>query len=196
MGLKLVKTETSGRIPIIIKGIEVATGGFKLVTTGLPADQLVSVGTPISCNEETRQAIVLKSAVLASNVTDTAIEYPVKKGHFLVVGEYLGASEDGAAYTITQIDSTNAEYDIITLETTLGVAMSEGEILFKSSAVGASSAKLHAIPTGLLWETVKIEDNVTVSSLIRGTVYAKRIANGVHSAVRKALPLIVFSESY
>lgn len=196
MGLKLVKTETSGRIPIIIKGIEVATGGFKLVTTGLPADQLVPVGTPISCNEETRQAVVLKSAVLASNVTDTAVEYPVKKGQFLVVGEYLGASEDGAAYTITQIDSTNAEYDIITLETTLGVAMSEGEILFKSSGVGASSAKLHAVPTGLLWETVKIEDNVTVSSLIRGTVYAKRIANGVHSAVRKALPLIVFSESY
>jgi len=196
MGLKLVKTETSGRIPIIIKGIEVATGGFKLVTTGLPADQLVPVGTPISCNEETRQAVVLKSAVLASNVTDTAVEYPVKKGHFLVVGEYLGASEDGAAYTITQIDSTNAEYDMITLETTLGVAMSEGEILFKSLAVGGSSAKLHAVPTGLLWETVKIEDNVTVSSLIRGTVYAKRIANGVHSAVRKALPLIVFSESY
>jgi len=196
MGLKLVKTETSGRIPVIIKGLEVATGGFKLVTTGLPANQLVPVGTPISCNEETRQAVVLKSAVLASNVTDVAVEYPVKKGHFFIVGEHTGAVEGGTAYTITAIDTTNAEYDIITLGTTLGVAMSEGEILFKSTAAGPTAAELHAVPTGLLWETVKIEDNVSLSSLIRGTVYAKRIANGVHSAVRKALPLIVFSESY
>jgi len=196
MGLKLVKTETSGRIPVIIKGLEVATGGFKLVTTGLPANQLVPVGTPISCNEETREAVVLKSAVLASNVTLSDVEYPVKKGHFLVVGEHLGAVEGGAAYTITGIDTSNAGYDVVTLGTTLGVALSAGDVLFKSSETGASAAELHVVPNGLLWEDVKIEDNVSLSSLIRGTVYAKRIANGVHSAVRKALPLIVFSESY
>ena len=196
MGLKLVKTETSGRIPVIIKGIEVATGGFKLVTTGLPANQLVPVGTPISCNEETRQAVVLKSAILASNVADDAVEYPVKKGHFLVVGEYLGASEGGAAYAITEIDTSNAAYDVVTVGTTLGVALSAGAVLFKSSATGATAAALHVAPTGLLWEDVKIEDNTSLSSLIRGTVYAKRIANGAHEAVRKALPLIVFSESY
>lgn len=196
MGLKLVKTETSGRIPVIIKGLEVATGGFKLVTTGLPANQLVPVGTPISCNEETREAVVLKSAVLASNVTLSDVDYPVKKGHFLVVGEHLGAVEGGAAYTITGIDTSNAGYDVVTLGTTLGVALSAGDVLFKSSETGASAAELHVVPNGLLWEDVKIEDNVSLSSLIRGTVYAKRIANGVHSAVRKALPLIVFSESY
>ena len=196
MGLKLVKTETSGRIPVIIKGLEVATGGFKLVTTGLPANQLVPVGTPISCNEETREAVVLKSAVLASNVTLSDVEYPVKKGHFLVVGEHIGAVEGGAAYTITDIDTSNAGYDVVTIGTTLGVALSTGDVLFKSSAAGATAAELHVVPNGLLWEVVKIEDNVSLSSLIRGTVYAKRIANGVHTAVRKALPLIVFSESY
>lgn len=181
---------------MIIKGLEVATGGFKLVTTGLPANQLVSVGTPISCNEETREAVVLKSAILASNVTDADVDYPVKKGHFLVVGEHIGAVEGGAAYTITGIDTSNAEYDVVTLGTTLGVALSAGDVVFKSSANGANAAALHVTPNGLLWEDVRIEDNVSLSSLIRGTVYAKRIANGVHTAVRKALPLIVFSESY
>lgn len=305
MGLKLVKTESSGGIPVFLKEFEVATGGFKLETTGLPADEIVPVGNPMYGDEETRKATVLKTAVLyeasiaadvaasgkvtiggveytisaaaddaddangivikfvegtegvawdgneltvtlttdsksytnasiqalirtaTSNCPDgftvasvtvagtgtsdlsTAVlnasvtlaggseaqDYKVKKGHFLVVGEYVGATVGGAAYAISAIDTSNADYDIITLATTLG-ALDAGTVLFKSSATGATNAALHVTPNGLLLDYVKIEDNVSCSLVIRGTVYKKRVANGIHSAVQTALPNIIFNNSY
>lgn len=196
MGLVLKKTETSGRIPVFLREEEVAISGFRLDTTGLPADELVPVGTPISCDEVTRLAKVLKTAVLTENAADDATAYKVKKGHFMLVGENFGAVVGGAAYAITGIDTSNAAYDVITVGTTLGVALNAGDVCFKSSATGAAAAALHVTPTGLLLDDAKIEANVSVASVLRGTVYARRMANGLHAAVKAALPLIIFSDSY
>lgn len=196
MGLKLTKEVGVDQIPIFQKEFEVAQSGFKLVTTGLPEGDLVTPGTPVGFDEETREATILKTAVVHANAGDTATTIQVRKGQFLQVGEDVGYEIGGAAYSITDIDTSNADYDVITVETTLGVALSAGDILFKSSANGASAAALHVTPKGLLFDVVKIEDNVTIGVVLRGTVYKKRIANGIHSAVETALPLIVFSESY
>ena len=196
MGLKLVKESGVDQIPIFQKEFEVAQGGFKLDTTGLPAGEIVTPGTPMSANEETRVAKVLKSAVLYDAATDTATDYPVEKGHFFEVGDIVGYSVGGAAYAITEIDTTNEDYDVITVGTTLGVALSAGDVLFESSAEGADAGALNVTPKGLLFDNVKIEDNVSCAIVLRGTVYKKRIANGIPDAVKDALPLIVFSESY
>ena len=196
MGLKLKKVESVGRIPVFQKEFEVSQGGFKLDTAGLPADQLVTPGTPVYFDEVTRKVTVLKTAVVHENAANNATTIKVKKGHFLVTGEDVGQVIGGAAYDITNVDTSNADYDEITISTTLGIALSAGDVLFKSSASGANVAALHVAPKGLLFDNVKIEDNVTCAVVLRGTIYARRIANGVHPAVETALPLIVFSQSY
>ena len=196
MGLKLTKEVGVDQIPIFQKEFEVAQSGFKLVTTGLPEGEIVTPGTPVGFDEETREGTVLKTAVVYENATDTATAIKVKKGHFLQVGENVAFSVGGAAYSISAIDTSNADYDELTIGTTLGVALTSGDVLFKSSASGASAAALHITPKGLLFDNVKIEDNVSLAVVLRGTVYKKRIANGIPADVEAELPLIVFSESY
>ncbi len=196
MGLTLKKEVSSGRIPVFQKEFEVAQSGYNLDISDLPVDEIVPVGTPISCSDVTRKATVLKSAVLLENEADNETEYKVLKGHFLKVGEDVGAVIGGAAYAITAIDTSNSGYDVVTLGTTLGVALNAGDVLVKSSANGANACALHVVPTGLILDDAKIQENVSCASVLRGTVYARRIANGVHSAVKTALNLIVFSDSY
>jgi hypothetical protein len=196
MGLKLVKEAGVDQIPIFQKEFEVAQGGFLLDTTELPSGELVTPGTPVGFDEETRKVNVLKTAVLYEDATDEATTYKVNKGHFFAVDENLAASVGDAAYAISAIDTSNDNYDLVTLETALGVVLSVGDVLFKSSANGASAGALDVTPKGLLFDNVKVEDNVTCGVVLRGTVYKKRVANGIHSEVEDALPLIIFSESY
>ncbi|MFB9120984.1 hypothetical protein ACFFUE_07255 [Bergeyella porcorum] len=61
--------------------------------------------------------------------------------------------------------------------------------LAKKANVDGSDAK------GLLYRDVVIGDNVPVAIVTRGTVYDKRI-DAVPTAVKKALPLIIFDDSF
>jgi len=295
MGLKLVRELGVDQIPIFQKEFEVAQGGFKLDITNLPADEIVTPGTPMGVDEETRIAEVLKTAKLYENflfadvaaelvvmiesveftitakasdadkangiifgntltvtlITDddssydaaglqalirgATVECPadftvaevtvtgtgtpdlgnvelneeeefsggkeaadlkVEKGHFFKVGEYVGAVVDGDATEISAIDDSNEDYDLLKLDGDLGVAVSAGDAVFQSSAKGGSAAALNVTPKGLLFDNVKIEDNVSCAVVLRGTVYKKRVANGIPDDVVDVLPLIVFSESY
>lgn len=195
MGLTLKKETTNYGKVVFQEVLENAMGGFILDTTGLPADKLVLQGTPVKFDESTRVAQILICAEIYENADAAAVDYKVKKGHFFSVGNYLAAAVGGAAYAITAINTTNADYDTLTVGTTLG-ALSTGDIVFKSSATGAAAAALAVTPKGLLYQDTKVETNSPCAVVLRGTVYARRVANGLHSAVRTALPLIIFSESY
>lgn len=48
---------------------------------------------------------------------------------------------------------------------------------------------------GLLYTDVKIQDNAPVDVVLRGTVYSRRVTPEIDDAHKKALPLIIFSES-
>lgn len=48
---------------------------------------------------------------------------------------------------------------------------------------------------GLLYTDVVIEANAPIDVVLRGTVYARRVTAGIDPVHRKALPLIIFSES-
>lgn len=48
---------------------------------------------------------------------------------------------------------------------------------------------------GLLYTDLKIEANTPVDVVLRGTVYARRVTPAINTAHKKALPLIIFSES-
>jgi hypothetical protein len=198
MSLQPVKTTAAGDITVWQNVFETALGGFTLDTTGLTtlaAGSVLKAGLPFGFDESTRKARCIKVATLYANATNSATTYQVLKGHNAIVGEYFGYTVGGAAYAITAIDISNAGYDILTVGTTLGVAITAGNALFQSSATGASAAALIVTPKGLLYDETDPAANATLSVVIRGTVYHRRIPT-VPASIKTALSSIQFSEAY
>lgn len=194
MGLHL-KTDSaqSGKV-IWQKVLETVRGGFTLDTSGLTIGATIPAGTPVEYNEQTRKAKVLKTARVVTTTGASPTQYQVEKGHDLKVGNYLGNKTTGsAAYAITAIDTSNANYDVVTVGTTIGAA-SEGDALYVSTATGASASALGITPNGLLYDDVEVSKDATISVVVRGTVYARRIA--APTAVRANMPQIIFSTSF
>lgn len=168
---------------------ELAQGGFTLDDSAFAAGAVVLAGTPIGFDESTRIAKVAKLAVASAAATNTDVTYQVKKGHNVKVGSSIksGAS---AAKAVTEIDTTNANYDVIKVGTTLGVAVAIGDAIFIDDS-GYSGVK------GLLYADVEIDSNGIASAavLISGTVYDRRISP-IPSTIKAKMPLITFSQSY
>ena len=198
-GLGFTKQTVVGGKVIWQRDYETAQGGFALDNDKLIAGGIVPAGSVFGYDESTRKATLLKVAQLHANAADDATTYQVKKGHHFKVGDKIGAVIGGKAYAITAIDTTtNATHDVITVGTTLGVALTaaDGVVLFESSATGATACALAVTPKGLLYQDVdKVEANVTVAVIIRGTVYERRIPL-VPTAVKAYIPNIIFSQSY
>jgi hypothetical protein len=195
MGLQPVKTTVSSGVPVWQKVLEVAQGGFILDNSVLTDGDTVKAGTPIGINESTRKAKVVKTAQLHANALNSDTDYQVEKGHHFKVGDKVGKTEGGAAYAITAIDTSNADYDVITVGTTLGVALTAGDVLFESSASGGSAAAVAVTPNGLLYDDVDVADGASLSVVLRGTVYDRRIP-AAGSVVKAKIPQIIFSQSY
>lgn len=198
MSLQLKRDVAAGDIRVWQNVFETASGGFTLDTTGLttlPAGSVLKAGLPVGLNEATRKARVIKLAVLQANAANNATTYPVLKGHNFIVGEFMAYTVGGASYAISAIDTSNADYDVITLGTTLGVALTAGQSLFQSAASGANAGAYIVAPRGLIYEDTAPLANETLSAVIRGTVYARRIPT-TPTHIRALLFGIQFSESY
>ncbi|RPE05549.1 hypothetical protein EGT74_24510 [Chitinophaga lutea] len=196
MGVGFKRTLTTGDIPVFQgdgKDIQLAQGGFLLDITGLPASSVIKAGTPMSFDESTRIAKVIITGVVYENAGAAATSYKVEKGHSFKVGDNFGAVVGDDAYPITVIDTSNAAYDMITVGTTIG-AVAAGALVFKSSATGANAAAFAFPPKGLLFAETTVESGESVSVVIRGTVYARRVPYSADLAA--ALPLIIYSQSF
>lgn len=195
------RTYAGNSIPVfqLDKAFKVAQGGFVLNKTGLAVGTVIPRGTPLVFNEATRQAIVMSVAAFYANATNTATSYQIAKGSRLKVGDYLAVAPGGAAYAITAIDTTSSTlYDTVTVGTTLGVAVTAGQFAFASTATGATAAAFPAI-NGLLYEETVIIDAAfqqSVSVVLRGTVYARRVPYSTALAALPGLVHIIYSQSY
>jgi hypothetical protein len=174
------------------KDIQLAQGGFVLSTTGLPADTVIPAGTPLVISEANRTASILDYGIAQANAGGTATAYPVLKGHTLKVGDYLASGAvGGKAYAITAIDTSNSAYDTVTVGTTIG-AVTAGDLLYASTATGATASALPAI-NALLYADTLANSGESVSAVIRGTVYARRVA--YNAAIAALLDDIIYSQS-
>lgn len=198
MSLVIKRDVAAGDVRVWQNVFETASGGFTLDTTGLTtlaAGAVLKAGLPVGFDEATRKARVIKLAVLFENEADNETAYKVLKGHNLITGEFLSAAVGGASYAISGINTSNADYDVVTLGTTLGVTLTAGTPLFQSAASGATAGAYIVAPRGLLYEDTTPAANESLSVVIRGTVYARRIPT-VPAAIRTLIPNIIFSESY
>jgi len=187
--LNVSKTTISTGTPVYQKVIELAQGGFTLNDSAFAAGESIPAGAAIGFDESTRIAKVAKMAVVYENAANNVTVYKVKKGHLLKVGQNVKTGA-GTAYAITAIDKTNANYDTITVGTTLGIAVVVGDAIFVSDA-GYSGVK------GLLYQDAEVDANgiASVSVVLRGTVYDRRITP-VATSVKTTLSQIIFSQSY
>ncbi|RNL50775.1 hypothetical protein [Pedobacter jejuensis] len=174
------------------KDIQLVQGGFGLDITGLVVGSYIPKGTPMIYDEATRLAKPLAVAEIYENAAANATTYKIKKGSRLLVGSNFSAVPGGAAYPITAINTTNSGYDSVTVGTTIG-ALNANDFVYGSSATGANSGSFGGV-NGLLYDDVKVESGKSVSIVIRGTVYARRVPYSAGLAA--ALPdTIIYSQS-
>ncbi len=195
MSYKLESTQISGGKHVFYRVDETAIGGFGLDIANLVAGVLVPAGTIMGFDEDTRTATPLKTAKMQASATDAATTYKVEKGHLFEVGDNIGKTIGGKAYTISEIDTSNADYDVLTVGTTLGVTLVAGDVLIQSGVSGASACAYAVEPKGLLHNDVKAEESVDVGVVLRGTVFERRIAP-ITDGIKAKMPLILFTKSY
>lgn len=197
-GMGITRTPTKSGIPVYqgtAKDIQLLQGGCLLNTTGLTAGNIIPAGTPVVYDEVTRVASILHNARAQANAGASAVNYPVEKGHSLAVGDYLASGAvGGKAYPITAIDTSNASFDTITVGTTIG-AVTAGDLLFASTATGATASALPAI-NGLTYDEVIVSSNISLSVVIRGTVYARRVPWSAAIEALSGLKQFIYSKSY
>ncbi len=198
MSLAPTRTTGTNSIPVwqgLDKDIQLLQGGVLLTTTGILADTVIPAGTPVVVNEATRTATFLGTAVAQATAGGAATDYLVLKGHTLKVGDYLASgSAGGKAYAITGIVTTNASYDTVTVGTTIG-AVTAGDLLYASTATGATASAYPAI-TGLVYADTVVGvagQAQEISVVIRGTVYARRVP--YNTTIAAALTRIIYSQS-
>jgi len=195
MGLGYKRTSTTGDVPVFQghgEDLQVAQGGFKLDVTGLAAGAIIKAGTPMQFDEATRVAKPLTTGRVVENAASNAVNYKIAKGSRLKTGDYFAAKKGDKAYAITAISTDNADYDVVTVGTSIG-ALTAGDMVFASTATGASNAAFGAV-NGLNYRDQAVADGESVSVVIRGTVYARRVPYS--SDLEAALPKIIYSQSY
>lgn len=107
MGLVFGKTDYKGSFPVFWRGeAKVLPGDFKL-TDDLPEGTVIKKGTPIKLDFANMQATLCKAIKVVAGGDTTNVR--VEKGSHVVTSESVGST------TISQIDSTNADYDVLTL---------------------------------------------------------------------------------
>jgi hydrogenase maturation factor len=193
----ITSTSSTQGVPVFQGKVETVIGGFRLDISNLDTGAEVTPGMPLGFDESTRIAKVVKLAIVQANATNTATSIQVKKGHLFKVGDYVAVAVGGAAYAISAIDTSNAAYDVFTVGTTLGAALTaDTSVLFQSSATGATAAVYSVTARGLNYSSVTVATGADVAAVIDGSVYERRIVGGVTAAVKSLLTKIFFSQSY
>ncbi len=158
MAIGFIKVYSTDGIPAFQKVLETAQGGFTLDMTDLAAGVEVPKGALIIYDESTRKAKFVRTAkVYEAGTGISAVK--VAKGHSMVVG----AKIDGV--NVDSIDTSNADYDVLNLASTVDVA--KDAVLATEDTTGKT--------TGLLMEGLTAQENASLSVVIRGTAYARRI---------------------
>lgn len=190
--MQIKKEYATSGVPIWqSKNTQVAQGGFLLDDSAYATEgTVVPAGIPIGFDEATRKAKVCKFGIAQADATDAATTYKVEKGHNLAVGMTVISGAAAAGKEITAIDTESEDYDELTLEATLGVAIAKGDTI-QVADDGYNKLK------GLLYSAAVVNSNgvADIAVVLRGTVYERRIM-ALSAAVKAKLPHIIFSQSF
>lgn len=133
MAIDFKRTKLSGRFPELWRGeCKILPGGFKPAQS-FPVGTVLRRGTPITVDFEKRTAAVAKTAEVLKGGTTTAPRVP--KGHYFTVGDVVTKLGDGKkAPSIKSIDTTNEDYDTITLSAAYA-GLAENDVIVEANEI-------------------------------------------------------------
>jgi hypothetical protein len=178
---------------VFVTKLEDIPGGATVAIADFVNDHIVPAGSVVS-KDSNGLFHVLKTAKLHTAATNSATDYLVLKGHGFKVGDFIAALTGAKAYAITAITTTNADYDTLTLGTTLGVAIAQYAGIFQALAEAASNTSAFKVtPIGVTGHSIQLKtgDNITVDVLLRATLIEAN-APVVTAQIKAALPHILW----
>jgi hypothetical protein len=136
MAIEFKKQAFSGKTPVIWRGeCKILPGGFKPKQT-FPVGTVLRRGLPIQVDFDEMSAGVVKIAKVLDGGTTT--DARVSKGHLFAVGDKVQKLGTATSTTVNKIDTSNADYDVITFATAIS-GLVAGDSIQESD--GQSSAK-------------------------------------------------------
>lgn len=130
------------------------SGPWKLDTTNLVDGSLLPPFTPVEADFSTRKVKVVRNVrVVEAYTAGGATTIKIAKGSLAYVGMYLGDGTKGA--TVTAIDKSNENYDVLTIASAFERNIAQGAVLFESTAAGGTVKKNTA--NFVLYDRKKVE---------------------------------------
>lgn len=189
--------------PAIIKMLEDVVGGGTIARADLrtaifdnqPLDEL-----PPYCvvgKDENGGWHVVKTALITEEVAADGTAFKVAKNHLFAVGDFVtvGAELKAASDKITAIDKSNAAYDVITLDGTIGAA-AVGQVLVGVKAKAAAGSTEFCVDSSMLTITMSKVDltvaNQSCGLMVRGTISEGNMPFPVDAGLKALMPLIRF----
>ncbi len=138
------------------------SGPWKLDTTNLIVGTVLPVFTPVEADLKKRTIVPVRNIQLYEAATATSTAIKIKKSPLVYVGMFLGDGTKGM--TVKAVDSTNKDYDTVTLEAATGVELEKGAVLFEATAAGGTKKKNTA--NFVLYDAKKVEDGIVLCTLL------------------------------
>lgn len=123
------------------------SGGYNLITEGLPVGGYVLKGSPLMVDTKSRTAKVLRRARVL-NAVDTKVQ--VEKHSLVMVGDTIGGQD------VQSIDTSNGAYDELTMAA--AVTIEENTVVVLGDDAGSKANRLSYSP-------VKIETGATIDAI-------------------------------
>lgn len=133
------------------------SGPWKLVTTNLVAGSTLPVFTPVEADLKKRTIVPVRNVKVVEAYTngETAKTIKIAKGSLAYVGMFLGSGKKGAE--VSAIDTTNKDYDVLTIKVAFGEDIAKDAVLFEATAVGGTKKKNTA--NFVMYDPKKVEND-------------------------------------
>lgn len=168
MGMIVKRSADTAQKRVFLHKLADVPGGVSVKGSELGGDALYE-GTPLGAPVAGICSVV-KIAIVQTAVGAAGKAIDVPKGHHFKVGQFVMKAAGGLAYAITAIDTTNANKDVITIGTTLGV-IALGDSIYEAAAESAvDTSALKVIAQSLVGTTVPVvaNDNVITDAILIG----------------------------
>lgn len=183
--MQITNGSIAGKVVIFDSIIDEIPGGAGLNVTRLDyltaGKEYIEAGTPVYYDPATRVAEVCKSVKGVDGGTTTALR--VSKKHHFKVYDWLNDGTTGAM--ITAINTSNAAYDVLTVNTAL---LSGAQYSYVEGTVSGTSAAVKYSPNGLIKDSVYIKNgNADVSIVTMGVAREAALTYPLSSVYKIAL---------
>lgn len=144
MGIKFKSEKLSGRFPELWRGeCKVLPGGFHPANT-IADGTVVRTGALLSVDFDSMSAGVVKTALVVNGGTTTAPR--VAKGHYFTAGDSVAVANGAVIVTVKSVDSTTADYDIITFDKALTGVKADDVLIEAASELVNEKAAPRFVP--------------------------------------------------